>query len=409
MSSHTDAVPSRQWLTPEFFVNPYSFYDELLSSETVHWSDDLNSWLLARYDHVVSALRDPRTFSSAGRMAALLDQVTPELRVKLKPMYDTYSVGMIQSDPPGHTRLRMLLNKVFTPAEVDRLRSRIEVLVGELLDRVQPDGRMDAINDFAYPLPVTVLCEILGVPVDRRDQIGTWTANVNRTVSGTCPLNECADQAQSSVLEMRAYFAELVEQRREQPRDDLLSLLVAAEEAGDKLSMDELQTTVVMLISAGHETTTSLIGNGLLTLLQHPDQLRQLRENPDLMSAAIDEILRYESPLQRQTRRVAEDAEFGGRQIRKGQMVSVLLGAANRDPSVFSDPDRFDIRREDNKHIAFGFGIHSCLGRFLSRLEGTIAFDAILRRFPKLQLETEEIKWQHHVAVRCVESLPVSF
>jgi cytochrome P450 len=324
-------------------------------------------------------------------------------------MYDTYSVGMIQSDPPGHTRLRMLLNKVFTPAEVDRLRSRIEVLVGELLDRVQPDGRMDAINDFAYPLPVTVLCEILGVPVDRRDQIGTWTANVNRTVSGTCPLNECADQAQSSVLEMRAYFAELVEQRREQPRDDLLSLLVAAEEAGDKLSMDELQTTVVMLISAGHETTTSLIGNGLLTLLQHPDQLRQLRENPDLMSAAIDEILRYESPLQRQTRRVAEDAEFGGRQIRKGQMVSVLLGAANRDPSVFSDPDRFDIRREDNKHIAFGFGIHSCLGRFLSRLEGTIAFDAILRRFPKLQLETEEIKWQHHVAVRCVESLPVSF
>jgi len=400
---------NKRWLTPEFFANPYPFYAELLANDPVHWSEALNNWVLTRYEQVNWALRHTNSFSNARRMVAVLDEIPEPERAKFKPLYNHFSVGLIHADPPEHTRLRRLLNKVFTEQMAESMRPRVEVLVNGLLDEVQAEGGMDVIEHFAFPLPATVICEILGVPVEKRDQVRDWSEDFIKVTAATCPMSRNAEPIQKSVLEMRGCFAALIEERRKEPREDLISLLAAAEEEGDRLSMEELLTTAVTLLVAGHETTTNLIGNGLLTLLRHPEQLHRLRENPALMPDAIEEILRYEGPVQRLTRMVKEDVEILGKEIRKGQVISAMIGAANRDPAVFPEPHRFDITRQNNRHVAFGFGIHFCIGARLARLEGAVALNAILQRFPNLKLATEQVEWRPHSTLRSLKALTVRF
>ncbi len=394
---------------PEFYRDPYPIYHRLRAEDPVHWSDIMGSWVLTCYDDVVATMRDPRRFSNAGRHALSLDRLPEAVREKARPIYDHYSVGLIHSDPPDHTRLRALVSKVFTARAMESLRPRIQVIVDDLLDAVQPAGQMDVMRDFAYPLPVAIISQILGIPAADHEQFRYWNDGINElTASGhTTPAN--IERGLPSFLHLRAYLRRLIAQRRQEPQDDLLSALVAVEEQGDRLQEDELVTTYQTLITAGFETTMNLIGSGLLSLLRHPEQLGRLRADPTLIELAVEELLRYETPFQRNWRVAAEDIEFRGKRIGRGQLVAQMLGAANRDPAAFPDPDRLDITRQSNRHIAFGYGIHFCIGAPLARMEAAIAFNALLRRFPALRLGDDRIEWREEIVFRGLKSLVVQF
>ena len=403
----SDPTLTSGWLSPEFFANPYPFYQDLRLEDPVHWSDKLGSWVLTRHEDVNWALRNHQRLINSGRIASLLDQLPQQDRERMGPLYRHFSLGLIHTDPPDHTRLRVLVNKAFTQGAVENMRSRIQAIVNELLDAVQESGRMDVIRDFAYPLPAIVICDILGLPPEDREQFKRWSDEIIG-LTATNPLTvEAAERAQQGLLELRDYFGRLVVDRRQNPRSDMLSLLVEAEEQGDKLSQAELLSTSVTLLVAGHETTTHLIGNGLLALLRHPHQFQRLRDNPTLMAGAIEEFLRYDSPLQRQLRKAAIDLKLGGKQIREGDLVSVMLGSANHDPAEFREADRLDITRTRNHHVAFGSGVHFCLGAPLARLEGSIAFSTLLSRFPNMRLEDEALQWQHDIAFRGLSAFPL--
>ncbi|MDP9364715.1 MAG: cytochrome P450 [Chloroflexota bacterium] len=392
-----------------FVADPYPVYDRLREEAPVYRSEAVGAWVLTRYDDVAATLKDPRRLSSRGRFSAVLDRLEPDERPRFRPLEDHFAVGLLGSDPPDHTRLRGLINRAFTPRVVEALRPRVQQIVDGLLDAVRDRGGMDAIADFAYPLPATVIAELLGAPHDTLDEFKRWSDGI-LSFQGTGQTSpETLDRAQRDLLEMRAFLTELLEHRRHAPADDLLSRMVAAEADGDKLSSAELLTTCVTLLTAGHETTTNLIGNGLLSLLRHPDQLRRLRDDPALMPTAVEEMLRFESPLQRNPRRVAEDLELGGQTLRRGDFVLQVLGAANHDPARFPDPHRFDVARQPNRHLAFGHGIHFCLGAPLARIEAPIALGALIERFPDLRLATDAPDWQPHGLLRALKALPVAF
>ena len=409
MTTTAPADLDRLLTTPAFFQDPYPVYAALRGRDPVHWSEANGGWMLTRFDDVLATIKDTEHFSSRGRLTAVLDRVPADARPRLKPLENHFSVGLISSDPPDHGRLRGLVNKAFTPRVVERLRPRVQALVDGFLDAVQDRGEMDVVRDLAYPLPATVIAELLGAPPADRDRFKAWTAGIMAFQGTGRARPEVVEESQRHLLEMRAFLADLAARRRREPREDLMSGLVAAEAAGDKLTEAELLTTCVTLLTAGHETTTSLIGSGLYTLLRHPDQLALLRERPDLMPSAVEEMLRYESPLQRNPRRIAVDVELRGRQLRTGDYVMQVLGSANRDPAQFPDPDRFDIARQPNRHVAFGFGVHFCLGAPLARLEAPIAVGTVLRRMPNLRLATEAVEWHRHGLLRGLVSLPVAF
>ncbi len=292
---------------------------------------------------------------------------------------------MLVADPPDHTRLRTLVQKAFTPRMVERLRPRIETLVEEALNAAGERGGMDLVADLAYPLPVTVIAELLGVPVEDRAAFRRWSDALVGALDPVAPANR-----RGAVLAARdalhAYLRQVIAERRADPRDDLISRLVEAEEQGDRLSGPELLAMGVLLLVAGHETTVNLISNGVNALLNHPDQLARLHREPELIEPAVEELLRYDSPVQLTGRVALEALELGGQRVEPGQMVTLMLGAANRDPRVFADPGRLDLGRDPNPHLAFGRGIHFCLGAPLARLEGQIAIGALIRRFPGLRL-----------------------
>jgi len=318
---------------------------------------------------------------------------------------------MLDRDPPDHTRLRGLVNKAFTPRVVEGLRPHIQKIVDGLLARVEGAGTMDLIEEFAYPLPVTVICQMLGVPVEDRERFKQWGLDIARGLDAIL-LPPDSDVARRSVAARHAladYFRALIAERRAAPRGDMLSDLIAAEEAGDKLSEDELLATCILLLVAGHETTVNLIGNGTLALLRHPDQLRRLREDPGLIGSAVEELLRYDGPVQRTARIPSADVRFDGLTIGKGEMVMPFIGAADRDPAQFPDPDRLDITRTDNRHIAFGWGIHFCLGAPLARVEGQIAIGTLVQRLPRLALATDRPEYRQSLTLRGLTTLPVGF
>ncbi len=314
---------------------------------------------------------------------------------------------MLVVDPPDHTRLRTLVQKAFTPRVVERLRPRIEALVKEALDEAEARGSMDLVADLAYPLPVTVIAELLGVPVEDRSAFRRWS---DALVGALDPV--ALTDRRSAVLAARdalhAYLERVVAERRAAPRDDLISRLVEAEEQGDRLSGPELLAMGVLLLVAGHETTVNLIGNGINALLAHPDQLARLRDEPELIEPAVEELLRYDSPVQLTGRVALEELELGGRRVEPGQMLMLLLGAANRDPRVFAEPERLDLGRDPNPHLAFGRGIHFCLGAPLARLEGQIAIRELVRRFPTLRLAGTPER-RPTVTLRGFASLPLTW
>jgi cytochrome P450 len=312
-------------------------------------------------------------------------------------------------DPPDHTRLRGLVSKAFTPRVVESLRPRIQELVDDLLDRVQETGHINFVQDFAYPLPAIVIAEMLGVPPEDREMFIKWTGDFARLLDGFDMSFEGVVQALSGVSEFMDYFRAIIKQRRTAPRDDLLQAMITAEEQGDKLSEEELLGNCVLLLAAGHGTTTHLLSNGMLALLRNPEQLELWRTHPELASSAVVELLRYDSPVQLTSRHPKEDLEIADKQISEGQEVLLSLGAANHDPALFATPDQLILQRPEGRHMAFGQGVHFCLGAPLARLETEIAFNTLLRRLQTPRLATKELEWMPSLVFRGMRELPLVF
>lgn len=359
-------------------------------------------WLLTRYDDAVWLHRDERfTKDVLKRPGTDTSSDDPQIMA-------AYSINrhLLTVDPPDHTRLRQLVHKAFTPRIIRQMEGRIEEIAAELLDAAQARGHMDLMQDYAIPLPITVICELLGVPYEDRMRFRHWT---NDIIIGALQ-NSQSDAIGTAVLEFVMYFHQLFDQRRATPGDDLLSALVQAEESGDRLDQQELISMVFLLLVAGHETTVNLIGNGVLALLQHPDQLKLLRAQPALIGSAVEEMVRFNGPVGTSSLRYAlEDIELHGTRIEAGDMVLASYLAANRDPEVFPDPDVFDITRDPNPHLGFGFGIHYCLGAPLARLEGSIAIQRLVERFPRLRLAVPEdqLEWMPVITLHGMRSMPV--
>ena len=389
-------------MDPEFLANPYPTYQRLRAEDPVHHSP-LDFWVLTRYEDVAAVLRDPRFIKEplAPFVAARFGVAVPS----------GVGLSMLDRDPPDHTRLRSLVSKAFTPRVVEGLRPRIQRIVDDLIARAEAAGSMDLIEEFAYPIPVNVICEMLGVPVEDHERFRGWSLDIARGLDSILlpPESEVPRRSGAARHAIGEYFRELIAERRASPRGDLLSALIAAEEAGDKLSEDELLATCILLLIAGHETTVNLIGNGTLALLRHPAELRRLRETPGLIASAVEELLRYDGPVQRTARIPSTDVTIGGRTIGKGEMVMPFIAAADRDPAQFPDPDRLDLARADNRHIAFGWGIHFCLGAPLARVEGQIAIGTLARRLPNLALATDKLEYRPSLTLRGLKTLPVRF
>jgi len=396
------AVKSFNPMDPAFVANPYPTYHRLRAEDPVHHSP-LGFWVLTRYEDVSSVLRDPRFIKEplAALVAARFGADVPR----------GLGLSMLDRDPPDHTRLRSLVSKAFTPRVVEGLRPRIQQIVDGLIARAQAAGSMDLIEEFAYPIPVNVICEMMGVPIEDHERFKGWSLDIARGLDSILlpPDSDVPRRSAAARHAISDYFRQLIAARRTSPRGDLLSALIAAEEVGDKLNEEELIATCILLLIAGHETTVNLIGNGVLALLRHPDELRRLRQTPALIASAVEELLRYDGPVQRTARVAGDDVTIGGRTIRKGDMVMPFIGAADRDPAQFPDPDRLDLGRGDNRHIAFGWGIHFCLGAPLARVEGQIAIDTLVRRLPRLALVAEHAEYRQSLTLRGLKTLPVNF
>ncbi|HEX9409919.1 MAG TPA: cytochrome P450 [Methylomirabilota bacterium] len=391
----------------EVIADPFPSYQLLRAEDPVHWSDVLGGWVLTRYDDVKSALLDRRF--SADRITPFAKHLSADSHAAIADLLQGLGDWAVFTDPPKHTRLRGVMNTAFTSRAIESREPVIQNLVDRLLDAVVPVGRTDLIADFAYPLPAAVIAGMLGASADHLDRIKRWSDDLAAFVGSALATPDKRTRAQSAMVDMSAYFRALVTARRTQPRDDLMSAMLAAEGQADGLTEDELVATCVLLLFAGHETTTNLIGNGLVALLRHPSQLAALAADPLLAGSAVEELLRYDGPTQAVTRIAVEDVELRGRQIRRGARVFLNLSAANRDPEQFSHAEDLDVRRPDNRHIAFGHAIHFCVGAPLARLEARLAIPAVLRRLPELRLETDALRWSDSYVLRGVEALPLSF
>jgi cytochrome P450 len=392
----------------EVRADPYPFYAQLRSEDPIHWDETMGFWVLTRYADIASVYGDAR-FSRAQGLRRGFERL-PEAEQRIaEPVYHSFSKTMFYSDPPYHTRLRGLVNNAFTPNAVEQMRPHIQKIVDNLLDAIQMKGEMDAIHDLAHPLPILVITQMLGLPAEERMRFKQWSDDLFAILGSVPHAPESMERASQSLAELTDYLTMLSHSRRLQPENDLLSALVGVVEKGERLTQEELVANVTILLSAGHETTSNLIGNGLLALLRNPDQLQKLRDHLELVPSAVEEMMRYDNPVQIAYRSAAEDVEIGGKYIHKGHLVNSVLAAGNRDPQRFSEPNRFDISRDEGRHLGFGLGIHFCIGAPLVRLEAQIAFRTILRRFPELHLATENLEWQEHPIFRGVKSLPLVF
>ena len=391
-------------LEPEVRANPYPLYHRLLTEDPVYWDRFLHAWVVTRYMDVVNVLQH----FSASRTPAP-EQLTALGLSALTPLAEVLVRQMLFLDPPAHSRIRGLASKAFTPRRVEALRSHIQDITDRLVDAVRAEGHMDVIADLAYPLPAIVTAEMLGVPTADWRQLIAWSADFAEALGNFQHNPDHAPRVLQSLEEMCAYFRNAIQQHRLYPRDDLIGALMTVEQDGDCLTEEEVIANSIMLMTGGQETTTNLIGNGLLTLLSRPEQLERLRGSISLLPSAIEEMLRYESPIQYTSRLAPNDLQMGGKTIRRRQAVLAVMGAANRDPGRFPEPDRFDICRQDNRHLAFAWAAHFCFGAPLARIEGQVAFETVLRRLPNLKLAPEPVNWRENLAFRGLTTLKVTF
>ncbi len=392
-------------LDPDVLANPYPLYARLRSEDPVHWDSFLHAWVVTRYTDVVHVLHH----FSANRTPTPEQLDTMGLSA-LGPIAQVMVRQMLFLDPPDHTRLRALASAAFTPSRVERLRSHIQEIMDGLLDAVAGQGRMDLIADFASPAPAIVTAEMLGVPVADHEQLKDWSADFAEMLGNFQHNPDRFPKVLRSVENMCRYFRSAMSDQRVHPRDGLVQAMMAAEVEGARLTEEEIIANLIVTMVGGQETTTNLIGNGVLTLLRNPAQMDRLRADPSLITSAVEELLRYESPSQHTARLAPEDVEIGGKKIRKRQAVIAVMGAGNRDPERFPDPDRLDIERKDNRHLAFGWAAHFCFGAALARLEGQIAIQSILRRLPNLTLNTAApLTWRDNLGLRGLTALPLTF
>ncbi len=401
-------------MLPENRSDPYPIYDFIRRHEPVHHAPD-GTWVLTRYGDCAAALRDPRLSTSP----AWLTDSDPNRDSLVR---QAGSNLMMFLDPPDHTRLRGLVSQAFTPRMVENLRHRVAEIVDELIDAVVDKGRMNVIEDLAYPLPTMVICELLGVPARDREQFKSWAADASRLLDGYLD-REAQTKGMVAGMALFQYFNDLVALRTLDLKTDLLSALIQVHESsptelaplgggpdgGDRLTTAELLTTVTLLFVAGFETTMNLVGNGMLALLRHPGELARLRDDPALLKTGVEELLRYDSPVHVTARIATTDIEVDGQAIRAGEQLALVIGAANRDPAAFDQPDRLDVGRHPNRHLSFGGGPHFCLGAALARIEGQLAFEAVIRRLTDLELITTQPVHRDHFVIRGLTALEVAF
>ena len=394
-------------LAPEFIRDPYPHYARLRTTDPMHLTP-LGMYVASRHAEASLVIRDKRF----GKDYAERTKRRYGPDIMQEPIFRSFSHTMLQQDPPDHTRLRGLVVKAFTARRVEDMRPRIQQIVDETLDRIIPQGKMELIEDFAFRLPVTIICDMLGIPEEHRELFYTGSRNSGRILEPVPLSPEEIKQGNATNAMTEMYFQQLFELRRKNPGDDLTTQLVQAEEDGSKLSNEELTANIVLLFGAGHETTVNLIGNGLLALHRNPDQLALLKANPALITNAIEEFLRYNSSVQMTGRVALEDIDdLGGKKIPKGESVLCLLGSANHDPAVYPDrPDSLDITRPNVRPLSFGGGIHFCLGAQLARLEAEVAIATLLRRLPDLKLDdAENPEWRPTFVLRGLKQLPASW
>jgi pimeloyl-[acyl-carrier protein] synthase len=404
--STTTAAPLSLYhlLDPDVLADPYPLYHRLRTESPVHWDPFLHAWVVTRYADVVTVLH---RFSAARtptpeQLAAIgLESLTPIAAVMVRQM--------LFLDAPAHTRIRGLASQAFTPRRVERLRQHVQEITDSLLDAVVERGRLDVIEDVAAPLPAIVTAEMLGVPTADHPRLKAWSADFAEMLGNFQHNPDRVPRVLRSTEDMIEYFRAAIREQQVRPRDGLVGALLRAEVDGDRFNEDEVIANCIVTMVGGQETTTNLIGNGVLSLLRHPDQLERLRREPTLITSAVEELLRYESPSQHTARLAPEDTVLGDKLIRRRQAVIAVMAAGNRDPERFPDPDRLDLARPDNRHLAFGWAAHFCFGAPLARLEGQIVLSTLIRRLADLHLEPQPLVWRTNLGLRGLTALPVAF
>ncbi len=392
------------FLDPEVIANPYPLYYRLRTQVPVYWDEERQTWLITRYANAIQVLSDSQRFSSKITVAP------PDISEQRRQIMDNIANPVLLIDPPTHTRVRGLMEKAYTQNSINEMRERLQQSVDSLLNKVQESGRMDIVHDLAAPLSfITVMTELLGISVKETSQFSQWAFDFGRIIGNAPSTPEEDQQILKSLLQMNEFFGTMIEERRQKPKSDFITALSLARSQGEQLSQQELISNIIMMFSAALAPSNFMIGNSILALLRNPDQMQKLQDHPSLIESAVDEFLRYESPIQWPIRRATENIELHGQLIRKDQIVLIGIGAANRDQTQFPEPDRLDITRRDNRHLAFGHGPHLCIAWLLARLQGQIAINTLLQRTHGLRLEINNPEWVGAPALRGLRSLPVTF
>ena len=394
-----------QLLDPEVLANPYPLFKKLRETDPVHWDPFLHAWIVTRYEDVINVMlkfsADRTPTPDQLNAMGMMEELQPIAKVMVKQM--------LFMDAPAHTRLRALCATAFTPARMEALRRHIQEIADRLIDQVLASGHMDVIADLANPLPAIVTAELFGVPVKDHENLKEWSTDFAEMLGNFQHNPDRARRALGATEKMLAYFRNAIRKQKGCPRAGLVRALMDAEVDGSRLTEEEMVANLIVTMVGGQETTTNLIGNGLLSLLRNPDQLALLKNDSSVVASAVEELLRYESPSQHTARLAPGDMMLGGKQIRKRQAVIAVFAAANRDPERFPQPDVLDLRRADNRHVAFAWGAHYCFGAPLARVEGQIAFETMLRRLPNIKLEAQELVWRENLGLRGLKSLQISF
>ncbi len=397
--------PDLDLKSAENVQHPFPVYRWLRDQAPVYWSESLTAWVVTRYADVVDVFGNPQTFSSD--RFRRIDERYASQRPAVQAVAEVLGHWLVFRDPPDHERLRGLLQSSFTPKTLESSRERIQRTADTLLDRVVAHGTMDFIREVAFPLPATVIAGLMGAPEDDLEAIKAWSDRLASYLGGAVDARDNFTEASAGVAALVRYFDALLRERERRPSDDLMTLMLRAEHQGDRLTHDEVVANCVLLLFAGHETTTNLLGNGLFHLLRHPAQAALLRADPSLLHHAVEELLRYDGPVPATVKIATEDRSWHGRTIRRGDMVMPFMASANRDPRQFPDPDTLDVCRAPERHVAFAAGMHFCLGAWLARLEARIVLDTVFRRLPDLELASAEVRWKPMIFLRGLESLPL--